>query len=144
EWSKPKPLSKEINTKYHESSASLGPDGRTLYFVSDRPGGVGGRDIWVAYKDSKGRWKEVRNIRELNTPYDEEAVFIHPDGRTLYFSSKGHNTMGGYDIFKSTYKDGYWSKPENLGVPINTADDDLYFVLASSGQRAYFSSSRKG
>ncbi|MGB4229892.1 MAG: OmpA family protein, partial [Bacteroidales bacterium] len=67
-----------------------------------------------------------------------------PDGRTLYFSSQGHNSMGGYDIFKSTYKDGYWSKPENLGFPINTADDDLYFVLSSSGQRAYFSSSRKG
>lgn len=143
-WVKPSPLPKEINTKAHESSASLGPDGRTLYFISDRPDGVGGRDIWVAYKNSKGKWSEVKNIRELNTPYDEEAVFIHPDGRTLYFSSQGHNSMGGYDIFKSTYKDGYWSKPENLGVPINTADDDLYFVLSSSGQRAYFSSSRKG
>jgi len=143
-WVKPTPLPKEINTRYHESSASLGPDGRTLYFISDRTDGVGGRDIWVAYKNSKGKWSEVKNIRELNTPYDEEAVFIHPDGRTLYFSSQGHNSMGGYDIFKSTYKDGYWSKPENLGVPINTADDDLYFVLASSGQRAYFSSSRKG
>ena len=127
-WVKPTPLPKEINTKYHESSASLGPDGRTLYFISDRTDGVGGRDIWVAYKNSKGKWSEVKNIRELNTPYDEEAVFIHPDGRTLYFSSQGHNSMGGYDIFKSTYKDGYWSKPENLGVPINTADDDLYFV----------------
>lgn len=143
-WVKPKPLPKEINTKAHESSASLGPDGRTLYFISDRPDGVGGRDIWVAYKNAKGKWSDVRNIRELNTPYDEEAVFIHPDGRTLYFSSQGHNSMGGYDIFKSTYKDGYWSKPENLGFPINTADDDLYFVLASSGQRAYFSSSREG
>jgi len=143
-WVKPTPLPKEINTKFHESSASLGPDGRTLYFISDRPDGVGGRDIWVAYKNSKGKWSDVKNIRELNTPYDEESVFIHPDGRTLYFSSQGHNSMGGYDIFKSTYKDGYWSKPENLGVPINTADDDLYFVLASSGQRAYFSSSRKG
>jgi len=143
-WVKPSPLPKVINTKYHESSASLGPDGRTLYFISDRPDGVGGRDIWVAYKNSKGKWSEVKNIRELNTPYDEEAVFIHPDGRTLYFSSQGHNSMGGYDIFKSTYKDGYWSKPENLGFPINTADDDLYFVLSSSGQRAYFSSSRKG
>ena len=143
-WVKPSPLPKVINTKAHESSASLGPDGRTLYFISDRPDGVGGRDIWVAYKNSKGKWSEVKNIRELNTPYDEEAVFIHPDGRTLYFSSQGHNSMGGYDIFKSTYKDGYWSKPENLGVPINTADDDLYFVLSSSGQRAYFSSSRKG
>jgi outer membrane protein OmpA-like peptidoglycan-associated protein len=143
-WVKPTPLPKEINTRYHESCASLGPDGRTLYFISDRTDGVGGRDIWVAYKNSKGKWSEVKNIRELNTPYDEEAVFIHPDGRTLYFSSQGHNSMGGYDIFKSTYKDGYWSKPENLGVPINTADDDLYFVLASSGQRAYFSSSRKG
>jgi len=143
-WVKPSPLPKVINTKTHESSASLGPDGRTLYFISDRPDGVGGRDIWVAYKNSKGKWSEVKNIRELNTPYDEEAVFIHPDGRTLYFSSQGHNSMGGYDIFKSTYKDGYWNKPVNLGVPINTADDDLYFVLASSGQRAYFSSSQKG
>ena len=86
--------------------------------------------------------KEVRNIRELNTPYDEEAVFIQPDGRTLYFSSKGHNTMGGYDIFKSTYIDGYLINPEYLGVPIITGDVVLYFVLASSGQRSYFSFSR--
>lgn len=144
EWGKPKRLDKTINTKYHESSASLGPDGRTLYFVSDREGGVGGRDIYVSYMDKKGNWDEPINLKELNTIYDEEAVFIHPDGRTLYFSSKGHKTMGGFDIFKSVYENGKWSEPVNVGYPINTADDDVFFSISASGQHAYMSSARAG
>ncbi|HOB77387.1 MAG: OmpA family protein [Bacteroidales bacterium] len=143
-WTNPEPLPAPINSKYHESSASLGPDGRTLYFVSDRPGGIGGRDIWMARMDNMGNWTNPINLSSINTPYDEEGVFIHPDGRTLYFSSKGHNSMGGYDIFRSVYQDGKWSKPVNLGYPINTPDDDLYFVLSASGIHAYISSSRKG
>ncbi|MGB4230367.1 MAG: tetratricopeptide repeat protein, partial [Bacteroidales bacterium] len=119
-WTIPEALPSPINTKYHESSASLGPDGRTLYFVSDRPGGIGGRDIWFSRKDNSGYWSSPINLFDINTPYDEEGVFIHPDGRTLYFSSKGHNSMGGYDIFRSVYQDGKWSKPVNLGYPINT------------------------
>lgn len=144
EWSKPERLEKTINSKMHESSASLGPDGRTLYFVSDREGGVGGRDIYVSYLDKKGKWSEAVNIRALNTQYDEEAVFIHPDGRTLYFSSKGHKGMGGFDIFKSTYENGVWSEPVNLGYPINTADDDVFFSISASGQHGYMSSARTG
>lgn len=144
EWSKPERMNKNINTKYHESSVSMGPDGRTLYFVSDRPGGVGGRDIWVSYIDKKGNWGPPINLREINTPYDEEALFIHPDGKTLYFSSKGHNTMGGYDIFKTVYENGHWSKPVNLGYPINTADDDVFFTIAANGIHAYMSSARPG
>lgn len=144
EWSKPERMGKTINTKYHESSAAIGPDGRTLYFISDKEGGVGGRDIYVSYMDKKGNWGEPINIRELNTIYDEEAVFIHPDGRTLYFSSKGHKTMGGFDIFKSVYENGKWSEPVNLGYPINTADDDIFFSISASGQHGYFSSARAG
>ncbi|MGB4665343.1 MAG: OmpA family protein, partial [Bacteroidales bacterium] len=143
-WTIPEALPSPINTKYHESSASLGPDGRTLYFVSDRPGGIGGRDIWFSRKDNSGYWSSPINLSDINTPYDEEGVFIHPDGKTLYFSSKGHNTMGGYDIFRTVYDGKKWSKPVNLGYPINTPDDDLYFVLSASGVHAYISSSRKG
>jgi len=138
------PLPYPINTRFHESGASIGPDGRILYFISDRPGGMGGKDIWMSQREHNDTWSTPINLSAINTPYDEEGVFIHPDGKTLYFSSKGHNTMGGYDIFKSTNENGKWSKPINLGYPINTADDDLCFVLSSSSQRAYFSSSRQG
>ena len=144
EWGKPSRLHKTINTKFHESSASLGPDGRTLYFVSDKEDGVGGRDIYVSYLDEKGKWDKPINLKELNTIYDEEAVFIHPDGRTLYFSSQGHKTMGGFDVFKSVYENGKWSEPENMGYPINTADDDVFFSISASGQHAYLSSARAG
>lgn len=144
EWGKPSRLHKTINTKFHESSASLGPDGRTLYFVSDKEDGVGGRDIYVSYLDEKGKWGKPINLKELNTIYDEEAVFIHPDGRTLYFSSQGHKTMGGFDVFKSVYENGKWSEPENMGYPINTADDDVFFSISASGQHAYLSSARAG
>lgn len=142
-WTNPEPLPYPINTKYHESSASLGPDGKTLYFVSDRPGGKGGRDIWMSKRNNK-QWSYPINLTNINTAYDEEGVFIHPDGKTLYFSSKGHNSMGGYDIFKSTNENGKWTNPTNLGYPINTPDEDLYFVLSASGIHAYISSSRKG
>jgi outer membrane protein OmpA-like peptidoglycan-associated protein/tetratricopeptide (TPR) repeat protein len=143
-WTIPEPLPSPINTKYHESSASLGPDGRTLYFVSDRLGGIGGRDIWFSRKDNSGYWSSPINLSDINTPYNEEGVFIHPDGKTLYFSSQGHNTMGGYDIFRTVYDGKKWSKPVNLGYPINTPNEDLYFVLSASGVHAYISSSRKG
>jgi len=140
----PERLPYPINTRFKESSASLSPDGNYLYFISDRPGSMGGKDIWMSQREYNDVWTNPINLSAINTPYDEESVFIHPDGKTLYFSSKGHNTMGGYDIFKSTNENGKWSKPINLGYPINTADDDLCFVLSSSSQRAYFSSSRQG
>lgn len=145
EWTAPddKPMKKYINTEYHETSASFSFDGKTMYFVSDREGGFGGHDIWVSHWDyDKERWGPPRNLGSVvNTEYDEEGVFMHPDGRTLYFSSCGHNSMGGYDVFKTVMNDdGTWSKPENLGYPVNTPDDDLFFVMSGSGKHGYYSS----
>ncbi len=146
EWTAPDdgPMKKFINTEYHETSASFSFDGKIMYFVSDRPGGFGGHDIWMSRWDAeKKRWGEPRNLGSvINTEYDEEGVFMHPDGRTLYFSSRGHNTMGGFDVFKATMNDdGTWTKPENLGYPVNTPDDDLFFVMSASGKHGYYSSS---
>jgi outer membrane protein OmpA-like peptidoglycan-associated protein/tetratricopeptide (TPR) repeat protein len=143
-WSKPERLNKNINTDYHESSACYSPDGKMLYFVSDKPdGGLGDRDIYVSTKDEKGRWGKAVNLGPtINTPYGEEGVFIHPDGKTMYFSSQGHKSMGGYDIFKSVYNDQTktWSEPENLGYPVNTPDDDVFFVVSASGKHGYYAS----
>jgi len=144
-WSKPKKMPKPITSKYHESSASLSPDGRTIYFVSQRAKGFGGRDIYKCTKNEKGKWGPAFNLGStINTEYDEESAFIHPDGKTLYFSSKGHKTMGGYDIFKSTLENDKWTEPENIGYPINTPDDDVFFIMAANGIRGYYSSERIG
>ena len=144
-WSTPEKLNKNINTDAHESSSSYTPDGNTIYFVSDKEGGLGGRDIYTSTKSLKGKWGEAVNLGSIiNTPEDEEGIFVHPDGKTIYFSSKGHQTMGGYDVFKSFYNDSLksWSKPENIGYPINTTDEDVFFSVAASGKHAYYSSVR--
>ncbi len=138
DWSKPEPL-KEINSKYREASVTLSADGNTLYFASDRPGGHGGMDIWMSTKDEKGNWTDPQNLGDvINTEYDDDAPFIHPDGRTLYFSSKGHKGMGSFDIYRTVFKDGKWSEPENLGYPINTANADIYFVLSANNKHGYY------
>ncbi len=145
-WQSPKRLPKEINTKYHETSASFSPDMKALYFVSDKPGGFGGKDIYFATLSIKGSkekldYNDAVNVGAvINTPYDEEGIFMDVEGETLYFSSKGHNTMGGYDVFKSVKKNGKWSKPENMGYPINTPDDDIFFSFSRNGKHAYYSS----
>ncbi len=140
-WTAPKKIKGSINTKNHETSASISYDGKTLYFVSNRPGGYGEHDIYISKLDNKGEWGEVTNLGSvINTQYDEKSVFIHPDGKTLYFSSKGHNTMGGLDIFKSTYDGTKWSEPVNIGYPINTPDDDVFFSISASGVHGYYSS----
>ena len=145
EWTEPKKLKGDINSKYHESSASYAFDGKTLYFVSERPGGAGGKDIYSSTLDEQGEWGPAVNIGSaLNTQHNEEGVFAHPDGRTLYFSSQGHSSIGGYDIFMTTNTNGKWSEPVNMGRPVNTADDDLFFVVAASGKMAFFSSVRPG
>jgi outer membrane protein OmpA-like peptidoglycan-associated protein len=142
-WSSPTPISTVINTESHESSATISPDGRTIYFVSDRKGGQGKRDIWKCTKGTDGNWGVPENLgKVVNTKEDEEAVFMHPDGKTLYFSSKGHKGFGGYDIYKTVYNKGKWSSPVNLGEPINTNGDDLFFVLAANGKVGYYASSR--
>lgn len=142
-WSKPERMNKNVNTDYHESSASLASDGKRLFFVSNRPDGMGDRDIYMSTMDEKGKWGKAVNLGPtINTKYGEEGVYIHPDGRTMYFSSQAHKTMGGYDIFKSVYDDvtKTWSTPENLGYPVNTPDDDVFFVVSASGKHGYYAS----
>jgi outer membrane protein OmpA-like peptidoglycan-associated protein len=139
-WSKPEPL--PFNTIGFESTASLSPDGRTLYFVY-AGSSAGNRDIYVCSRTFSGTWSKPRKL-EVSTEYDEDSPFIHPDGKTLYFSSKGHSSMGGYDIFKSTKTGTGWSTPENLGYPINTAGDEIYFVLAADGKVGFYSSDKEG
>lgn len=141
-WTKPYPLGRTVNTGFYETHASYSFDGRILYFVSDRPDpSYGGKDIFYCYIDDKGNLGEPINMGpEINTEYDEEGVFAHPDGKTLYFASKGHNSMGGYDLFKSEFVEGKWTKPVNLGYPINSADDDVFFVVSANNRHAYFSS----
>lgn len=143
-WGKPQELGKNINTKdYHESSACYSPDGNAVYFVTDKPGGLGGRDIYISYKDDKGKWGPAQNLGiTVNTKFDEEGVFAHPDGKTLYFSSQGHKSMGGYDVFKTIYDvaSKTWSTPENIGYPVNTPDDDVFFVVSANGRHGYYTS----
>ena len=144
QWSVPQPLGSNINTSHWETSACLTPDGNTLYFVSDRPGGLGGRDIWKCVKLPNGKWGLAVNLgAPINTPYDEESPFIHPSGTLLFFSSKGHNTIGGFDIFFSNLSDSGWEKPINIGYPINTPDDDIFYVTSPDGKRGYYSSSSR-
>ena len=143
EWSKPESLGKNINTDYHEPSACYSPDGRTMYFVSEKPGGFGKHDIYVSQLDEKGRWGKPENIGSaVNTKYDEDGVFMHPDGKTLYFGSQGHESMGGFDVFKTVYDESTqtWGKPINIGYPVNTSDDDVFFVLSASGKHGYYTS----
>ena len=145
-WKKPDRLNSNVNTKAHEPSASMTSDGKIIYFVSDKEGGFGGHDIYKSEWDSKKqKWNPAENLGPtINTPYEEHGVFIHPDGKTLFFSSTGHKTMGGYDIFKSIWDDKKkkWSTPENIGYPINTPSNEIDFVLSANGKHAYLSSVR--
>ncbi len=144
-WSEPEPMPDEINSKAWETHLATTSDENTIYFVSNRKGTLGGRDIFRVKKLPDGSWSKAQNLGEnINTPYGEDAVFISPDNRTLYFSSEGHNSMGGFDIFYSTLdEEGNWSKAQNIGYPINTVDDDVFFVTSADGKRAYYSSDKK-
>lgn len=138
-WTRSKPLNKYINTKYFESHACVSPDDRTLYFTSNRKGGQGGMDIWVSRKDATGDWGDPLNIgKAINTGLNEDNPFITSDGKTLFFASQGHYSLGGYDIFRSEMTDdGGWSRPVNLGYPVNTTDDDLFYVPTGTGDVGY-------
>lgn len=142
EWSIPIPLGKNINSKFWEGSCSLSSDENILYFSSERPGGFGGRDIYRSLKMPDGEWGEAENLGpKINTKFNDDAPFIHPDGVTLFFSSQGHSSMGGYDIFSTLDLNGTWTDPANLGYPINTTGDDIYYVITASGEKGYYSSS---
>jgi outer membrane protein OmpA-like peptidoglycan-associated protein/Tol biopolymer transport system component len=145
-WSELEALPGIINSTYRESSVSITKDGELLYFASERPGGYGASDIYVCYKDSRGEWTRVKNLGPtINTEYDEDGPFIDYDGKTMYFSSQGRKGMGGFDIFKANLLDkekNEWSEPENMGYPINSPDDDIYFSGTKDGKRWYYSSVR--
>ncbi|HWY35960.1 MAG TPA: hypothetical protein VNX68_15055, partial [Nitrosopumilaceae archaeon] len=143
-WSKPEKLGPNINTKYWEGSCSITADGHFLYFSSEKPGGLGGKDLYVSEMQPDGEWGVAKNLGpSINTKYDEDAPFIHPDGITLFFSSEGHSSIGGYDIMYSINKEDNWMEPINMGYPLNTTDDDRYYVITAKGDRGYFSSNRE-
>ncbi|MBN1184762.1 MAG: PD40 domain-containing protein [Bacteroidales bacterium] len=139
EWKKSTSVGKVINTKYWESHACLSPDGNTMYFASNRKGGIGGMDIYYSVKGANGEWTEPVNIGSpINTELNEDTPFILGDGKTLYFSSQGHKNMGGFDIFYTKKNDdGTWTEPENIGYPINTTDDDLFLQPLGEGNVVY-------
>ena len=143
-WQPPKPMPKPINSSFFEGSCSLTPDGNYLYFVSERNGGYGNGDIWRSKRIGKGQWGKPVNLGPtVNTIGDEMSVFMYPDGKTLFFSSNGHNTMGGYDIFMTQMKaDSSWTEPINLGYPINTTKDEKTFTMTADGKKAYITSNK--
>ncbi|MEJ0056484.1 MAG: hypothetical protein WDN75_13030 [Bacteroidota bacterium] len=144
-WTQPKPLPFPVNTKDHESSVAITSDGNKLFVASERAGGMGGSDIYLVEKNSAGQWSSAKNLGpSINTEWDDDSPFIDYDGQALYFSSKGHNSIGGYDIFRSLLKGDAWTPAENLGLPINTTSNDSYFVSTADGARAYYSSVRSG
>ncbi len=147
EWSIPEKLKGDVNSYSWEGSCSMTANGKYLYFSSERGGGFGGKDIYRATLLPDSTWGNVVNLGDsINTAFDDDAPFIHPDGITLFYSSKGKNSMGGYDVFQSrlNWKDSTFSKPVNLGYPINTTDDDIYYVLSANGDRGYYASGKKG
>ncbi|MCE9540303.1 MAG: OmpA family protein [Bacteroidetes bacterium] len=145
-WARPYNLGPVVNTKYWETQPSFSADGKTLYFVSSRPGGFGGSDIWYSTLKEDGSWGAPTNIgKKINTAGKEESVFIHPDGNTLYFSSNGHIGMGKLDIYVVRKNvTGEWGTPVNLGYPINTFTDENSLLVNGAGNLAYFASSREG
>lgn len=143
-WSDPVRL-EGINTNNWEGSVSITADGKTLYFSSDRPGGYGGKDIYRAELMSDGTWGNIKNVgAEVNTSLDEDAPFIHADGRLLHFSSQAHTSMGGYDVFVTSYDGRSFTKPKNIGYPVNSTGDDIYYVINAEGTEGYYASTTKG
>ncbi|SMG47984.1 Outer membrane protein OmpA [Marivirga sericea] len=144
-WTYPQPLSNKINSTFWETSVSITADGQTLYFSSARPGGYGGLDIYKTTKGEDGEWGSAQNLGPIvNTQASEDAPMIHPDGHTLYFSSTGHQGMGGYDIYYSKIEGQEFQLPVNLGYPINTVYDDNYFVITADLKHAYYASRKPG
>lgn len=142
----PEKMGSDINTEHWETHATVSADGQTLYFVSDRPGGLGGRDIYQCKKLPNGLWSLAQNLgAPINSENDEDSPYFHPDGKTLFFSSNGETSMGGFDIYFTKLKeDGKWGEPINMGYPLNTVDDDVFFTTNAKGDKGYYSSAKKG
>jgi outer membrane protein OmpA-like peptidoglycan-associated protein/tetratricopeptide (TPR) repeat protein len=144
QWAIPENLGPNINTAYWESQPSLSADGNVLFFVSNRPGGLGGRDIYVSRRDEQGNWLPARNLGPpVNTTADEVSPFIHANGLTLFFASTGHPGFGGFDLFFVERNEEEWSAPKNLGFPINNAEDQVSLFITASGTTAYYSNERR-
>ncbi|MFT6717181.1 MAG: tetratricopeptide (TPR) repeat protein, partial [Saprospiraceae bacterium] len=149
-WGRPK-LIEGLNSEYYDGGACFSPDGNRIYFISDRRGmmhgkNVGAKDIWYSDIQEDGTWGKAVNLGPVvNTAYNEISVFMHPDGKTLFFSSEGHydNSLGGYDVFKTELKDGVWSTPVNLGFPINTSLDEKEFILSADGKTGWISALKR-
>lgn len=140
EWEKPKNLGIVVNSPYWESQPALSPDGQLLYFISDRPGGVGGRDIWYTTLQPNGEWEKAKNLdKTINTPFDEASPFLYANGRTLFFASEGHEGLGGYDLFFADSTATGWQNPQNIGYPINTSDNQVALVITADGKYGYYS-----
>ncbi len=146
-FGEPVKLDRNVNSKSVEIAACISSDNSRLYFASDRPGGYGGVDLYLCQRLPNGKWSEAQNLGpSVNTEYDEDFPNISPDGKVLYFSSKGHTSMGGYDIYKSEW-DAFKKKfigAKNLGYPINTPGDDMNFRVSENGKYGYVSALRKG
>ena len=142
-WTNPVNLGPNVNTESWESQPAISSDGRQLFFVSNRPGGRGGKDIWVSYKNANGVWMEAKNIGDkINTSKDDISPFLHWDNQTLYFASKGFIGMGGFDVFVSRLNgSGDWGEAKNIGYPINSPSDENSLIVAKDGRTAYFASS---
>jgi outer membrane protein OmpA-like peptidoglycan-associated protein len=145
QWSVPQGIGKPINTANWEAQPSFSSDGRAMYFSSNRPGGYGGRDIWVSYLDENMKFSEPINLGpNINTKFDDQCPFIHADNQTLYFTSNGWPGMGNADIFISRKTDSSWTKAKNIGFPINTNSDDNGMTVSYDGKTAFISSNRDG
>ena len=148
-WTTPEPLGANINSSFKESSVSLSPDGNMLFFASNRPSHVGDNenlDIYYSVKDKNDVWGRPKTLGEVvNSEFNEDAPFFDYDGKTLYFSSDGRKGMGGYDIFRSVYDstEAVWGEPQNIGFPVNTPDNDVFFVSTKDGKRGYYASVRE-
>lgn len=146
-WTAPEILNANVNSEnFIETSACYSPDGEMIFFSSNRPGGYGGKDLYSVKKLPNGQWAMPFNLGPtINTEYNEDAPFVHPSDNVLFFSSEGHKNMGGYDVFKSKYDEREkFTIPENLRFPVNTVDDDIFFVLNTDASKGYFSSKREG
>jgi hypothetical protein len=134
----------DINMPSTATNACISPDGNILYFVSEREGGMGGKDIWRCVKLPNGKWSLAVNLgKTINTPFNEETPYMHSDAKTFFFSSEGHNSMGGYDIFFARSLDsGKWTEPFNMGYPINSPSNEFHFSLSPDGKHGYYNSDR--
>lgn len=144
EWSVPKNLGPEVNSRSWDSQPALSADGRMLFFVSTRGGGIGRKDLWKTELGMDGRWRKAINLgASVNTKEDEVSPFLHVNGTTLYFASQGYPGMGGFDLYQTEWKDSTWTTPKNLGYPINTFEDQVSLFVSTNGEKGYYSYEKK-